>query len=469
MNSSVKELLANIVSEMVKAQAGYPSASFSSKKGVRISKDDREERISHVPPEEGIVLRIVSMDKSRAGSLPYFEEVATSQLDKEILLKMASSLSKGLRRNVGGRPIEPDTSNSKKGEDFVTECKTPPSKVSLKEKVDYVRTLHAKLKASDRRIVNVNVNYSDTEEAYIFADKDTELKQNIILTSISFAIFVHEDGRTEYNWFNRTGTGGFELTNISDSEIEKTKDSSLQLLNAERLKPGSYDVITSPTVSGVIAHEAFGHGVEADMFLKDRARGKDYIGKPVASEIVNMCDDPSIPGAAGSYFFDHEGKLSEPTIIIKNGILDSGLTDLFSSISLGIRRSANGRRESFKRKVYVRMSNTFFERGKTPPEEMIREMEHGIYLEKCESGMEDPKGWGIQVTAHIGREIRNGKFTGRVYSPVGITGYVPDLLKSISQIGNDFELEGGGCGKGHKEYVRVSTGGPHLRMKARLG
>jgi TldD protein len=73
------------------------------------------------------------------------------------------------------------------------------------------------------------------------------------------------------------------------------------------------------------------------------------------------------------------------------------------------------------------------------------------------------------VTAHYGEEIVNGALTGKLFAPVGITGYVPDLLQSISAIGNDFELSPGTCGKGHKEYVPVASGGPHLRMKARLG
>jgi TldD protein len=83
--------------------------------------------------------------------------------------------------------------------------------------------------------------------------------------------------------------------------------------------------------------------------------------------------------------------------------------------------------------------------------------------------MEDPMGWGIQATAHLGEEIVDGRLTGRLYSPVGISGYVPDLLQSVSAVGDDFALEVGICGKGHKEMVVTTVGGPHLRMKARLG
>jgi TldD protein len=116
------------------------------------------------------------------------------------------------------------------------------------------------------------------------------------------------------------------------------------------------------------------------------------------------------------------------------------------------------------------MTNTFFGRGDTPVADLIAGVERGVYLQGAESGMEDPMGWGIQVTAHYGEEIVNGRLTGKLFAPVGITGYVPDVLKSINAIGSDFELTGGAtCGKGHKEFVPVSSGGPHLRTKARLG
>jgi len=115
------------------------------------------------------------------------------------------------------------------------------------------------------------------------------------------------------------------------------------------------------------------------------------------------------------------------------------------------------------------MSNTFFAPGDVSPEQMIAGVERGVYLRSATSGMEDPMGWGIQVTALYGEEIVDGALTGKLYSQVGISGYVPDLLSSISAIGNDMRLEAGSCGKGHKEMVGVTAGGPHLRMKARLG
>ena len=86
------------------------------------------------------------------------------------------------------------------------------------------------------------------------------------------------------------------------------------------------------------------------------------------------------------------------------------------------------------------------------------------------SGMEDPKNWGIQCVIAKGREIIDGEFTGKIVSPVTITGYVPDLLKSIDMISDDkIDLSGtGACGKGHKEWVKTSTGGTYIKAIGRL-
>jgi TldD protein len=95
-------------------------------------------------------------------------------------------------------------------------------------------------------------------------------------------------------------------------------------------------------------------------------------------------------------------------------------------------------------------------------------VKQGYFLTKLSHGMEDPKGWGIMVVAHVGQEIKDGKLTGRYSGPIGITGYVPDVLATVDGVSSEFSHDPGTCGKGFKEFVPVSTGGPHLRFRARL-
>ena len=190
----------------------------------------------------------------------------------------------------------------------------------------------------------------------------------------------------------------------------------------------------------------------------------------MASPIANMRDGAAATLSAASYFFDDDGVLAGDTQIIKDGVLVAGLSDLASALQLGTVPTGNGRRESYRRKAYSRMTNTFFECGHDKLEDMIASVKHGYMLFETNNGMEDPKNWQIQCTAEYGIEIVDGKLTDHYVSPVVMSGFVPDLLKSISMISDGFEVIGSGhCGKGYKEWVRVSDGGPNLKVRVKLG
>jgi TldD protein len=315
----------------------------------------------------------------------------------------------------------------------------------------------------------VTAGYSDGTEAKVFANRTKLVTEVLRRTRLMITIFVSDGHQRRYDWLLRGGTGGLELLPVADADLEQVRDVAVALLSARPVPAGTYDVVTDPSITGVLAHEAFGHGVETDMFLKQRARGADYIGRRVGAPLVTIVDDPTVPGGYGSYFVDDEGQPATPTRIIEAGILQRGLTDLYSATRLGLARSANGRRESFARKAYARMSNTFFAPGPHTVQQVLDSLEDGLLLCQASSGMEDPKGWGIQVSAHYAREYRGGKPTGVLYSPISLTGYVPDVLHNVSMVADDFHLHPGGCGKGWKEYITVGDGGPHLRTRVRLG
>jgi TldD protein len=261
-----------------------------------------------------------------------------------------------------------------------------------------------------------------------------------------------------------------ELLKQMKDDINTVAATTLELLESEPMKPGEYDCICEPDVTGMIVHEAFGHGVEMDMFVKKRALAEQFIGEYVASPLVTMHDGGIAAKETASYFFDDEGVLAQDTIVIDKGILLRGISDSQSAMHLHTKPTGNGRRESFERKAYTRMTNTYFEAGNDRLEDMIASIKSGFLLENASSGMEDPKNWGIQCMVNIAREIKDGKLTGKIYSPIVLTGYVPDLLKSISMISNTVKLGGGGfCGKGYKEWVKVSDGGAYIKARIRLG
>ena len=323
--------------------------------------------------------------------------------------------------------------------------------------------------AQDERIVNAMVRISPFAVSKLFISKNRELDQFYSWVNIS-CVAVLRDGEKmvmahDGSYSNLIKEAMDAIPALVPALVEKAR----KLATAKPIVPGVYDVITDPSISGLIAHEAFGHGVEMDQFVKDRALAKQFVGQYVASPICNMRDGAASTFSTASYFFDDDGVLAGDTQIIKDGILVAGISDLVSATELGTEPTGNGRRQSYKRKAYSRMTNTFFCPGNDKLDDMIASIKHGYMLFETNNGMEDPKNWQIQCTAEYGIEIVDGKLTDNYVSPVVMSGSVPELLKSISMVSDDFKIIGsGGCGKGYKEWVRVSDGGPALKVRVKL-
>ena len=303
----------------------------------------------------------------------------------------------------------------------------------------------------------------------IFLSSKKDLEQSLMWGNGMCLCIAADDNGNKIGTRIFSGAKGGELLNDMNGVANELVDETVKLLSAKKIVPGEYDVICTPDITGLIVHEAFGHGVEMDMFLKDRAKSKDFMEEYVASDIVTMHDGAASIEETGSYFFDDEGNMASDIIIIKDGVLKTGINDSLTALALNEKPTGNGRRQSFDRKAYSRMTNTYIEYGNSTVEEMIKSVKYGFLIDSAESGMEDPKNWGIQCIANVGKEIKDGKLTGNIFSPIIITGYVPDLLKSISMISSEFGTSGTGyCGKGYKEWVKVSAGGPYIKCKARL-
>ena len=329
--------------------------------------------------------------------------------------------------------------------------------------------LSKELIAKDEKVLNAIVAVQPYVVSKLFVTKNRQLSQHYSWAN-GFMVVVYAGEKMVQA---RVGDGSDKLAEIIDmlrGSTDKVIDLAKHLATATAIEPGVYDVITDSSISGLIAHEAFGHGVEMDQFVKDRALAKNCMGQYVASPITNMRDGAAATHSVASYFFDDDGVLAHDTQIIKDGILVAGLSDLASATQLGTEPTGNGRRDSYKRKAYARMTNTFFEPGKDKLEDMIASIKHGYMLFETNNGMEDPKNWQIQCTAEYGIEIVDGKLTDHYVSPVVMSGSVPELLKSISMVSDEFKVIGAGmCGKGYKEWVRVSDGGPNLKVRVKLG
>ena len=321
----------------------------------------------------------------------------------------------------------------------------------------------------DKRIIQVQCILQKREVNSIFVSKNKCLDQVYNWSNVMTVAVSRQEDIIKQAYTTENDVNTLKALNDMEAKAIGFAQLAINLLKAKPIVPGTYEIISHPTISGLIAHEAFGHGVELDMFVKNRAKAKDYVGKQVASEKVSMHDGAASTLSSASYFFDDDGILAHDTCIIDKGILKHGISDLLSAMQLKQEPSGNGRRQSFDHKSYSRMTNTFFMPGDDDVDKMIASISHGYMLIDTDNGMEDPKNWGIQCTASYGLEIKDGKFTGEIVAPVVISGYVVDLLKSITMVSKEFKVTGSGmCGKGYKEWVYVADGGPYMKGVAKL-
>ena len=345
-----------------------------------------------------------------------------------------------------------------------------PEDADVKELVDMFTAISDKGMSLAEGALECAVNGQSTHVSKMFISPNRFLRQSYVYSEASVVVITSRDGDNKIAHSGISGLCGPELFNGLGDLVSDVAKKATEMLDAEKIVPGEYDIIASPEVSGLIAHEAFGHGVEMDMFVKGRALGAEHIGKRVGSDLVTMHEGALCEESVAAYAFDDEGVLAGDVIEIENGILKTGICDALAALRLGTEPTGNGKRENFAHKVYTRMTNTIFDSGKDTLEDMIASIDYGYLLEGMESGMEDPKHWGIQCIISRGYEIKDGKLTGKLVSPIVMTGYVPDLLGSISMASTDRKVPGnGGCGKGHKEWVKVADGGPYLKCRARLG
>lgn len=418
--------------------------------------------------ERGFVVRVYNGVNYSEFSFNNIDEKNVAGTADEIRskLKKQSKNLKGISLNKYPMMDEEEIKKS-----FIGEVKIHPSEVSAEDKINALHSIMDKALNNHKELVDFQAVYNELEISKIFMSTKKDLEQAYVISEGYVIPIVRRGNNTKLHFRTYSGFKGVELIDEMKKDIDESVKEAIQLLDAKPIeKPGEYDVICTPEISGILAHEAFGHGVEMDMFVKERAKAVNYIGKRVASDLVTMHDGSQAACNVSSYLFDDEGTLGKDTVIIKNGILERGMSDILSAMKLGTVPTGNGKRQSFERKAYARMTNTFFEPGNDNVEDMIASIKKGYLLKYASSGMEDPKNWGIQLIITMGYEIIDGKLTGKVIAPILVSGYVPDVLKSISMVSKKAELFGSGaCGKGYKEYVKVSDGGPYLKTRVRLG
>ena len=465
----VKPALKNLVSELRKKYA-YASV-------LAVQDDSRAWKINRAGKRinnvglgggSGYVVRVFDQIGCAEYSFNEFSEEKIPEIVKTIEERIAhqtANVPDGIKPLPTPIPSD-ETATLKK----VSEYAIDPRELGDEKILERLDAIRNKTLSVDG-VLDAMVNVSYRKFRKLFISENRDLDQTVMWTNGAIVALAlrGEEVKDAYKGFSQLG--GAEILDRMEEFATEVANKAIELLSSEQMIPGEYDCICDPDTTGMIVHEAFGHGVEMDMFVKDRALAASFIDERVASDLVTMHDGNAVDDSA-TMWFDDEGTLTSDTVVINGGILKKGMCDALSAARLGVKPTGNGRRESYERKVYTRMTNTYFEGAaqNVTLDEMIASIKYGFLLESPSSGMEDPKNWGIQCMVTTAREIKDGKLTGKIFSPIVLTGYVPDLLKSVSMMSGQLVTCGGGyCGKGYKEWVKVSDGGPYMMARIRLG
>ncbi|MFP3950092.1 MAG: TldD/PmbA family protein [Candidatus Micrarchaeia archaeon] len=265
-----------------------------------------------------------------------------------------------------------------------------------------------------------------------------------------------EDGRERYSSLKK-----WDRNKLFGHALE-AKRKCEESLDAKPAKPGVYTIIMDNDLAGVFAHEAVGHACEADGIIDGASILGDKAGKKIGSEMITIWDDPSLENGFGRYTFDNEGIKGEKVALIKNGVVAGRLHSLETAEELGERPNGHARAESYSYGPIVRMSNTCIEPGEEKLEELM-DVGEGLYLKGMNGGSVDPFTGQFMFRCEEAFPVHKGEKGERIRA-VSITGTILQTLHEVDGVGKDFGTSPGFCGK-DGQNVRVSDGGPHVRVK----
>lgn len=340
-----------------------------------------------------------------------------------------------------------------------------PKGVSIEDKVLMVKRANDCARKMDSRIRQVKVIYRDSKQFVSITNSDgvfVEGERSGIVFSVQ--VVSYEDGVIQTGYEAVGGTMGFELFDTyPPEEVARISAArALLMLKARKAPMGKMTVVLSSEAGGTMIHEAIGHGLEADLAQQGLSVYSNKIGERVASPLITVVDDPTIPNKRGSYTFDDEGVASQRTVLVEEGILKGYLYDRLTAMKDGVRSTGNGRRESYRHKPIPRMSNTLILPGKMKPEEIIRSVEKGLYVKKMGGGQVNTVNGDFVFEVNEGYVIEKGSI-GEAVRGATLIGNGPRVLQEIDMVGNDLGFGIGTCGK-DGQGVPVSDGQPTLRI-----
>ena len=385
----------------------------------------------------------------------------TNELTTGSLLEIADAV-----RQAAGGDLHPSTINLIKANPRIDlPVKKAPEGVPTARKVAMVLQADSVARSFDPRVRQAMVSYRENRQQVLIANSDGVLAEDERMYLTALVHVVAADGEIVQTGYEPIGgIAGMELFDAHPLEkaAETAARRAVMMLSARKAPAGRMPVVLSADAGGTMIHEAVGHGLEADLAQSGLSVYSNKRGVRIASPLITVVDDATLPGRRGSFRFDDEGVHAERTVLVDKGILKTFMYDRLTAMKDGARSTGNGRRESYNHRPIPRMTNTMIVPGESSPGDILRSTTNGLFVEKMGGGQVNTVNGDFVFEVSEGYLIENGTI-GELVRGATLTGNGPQVLLSIDRVGSDLGFSIGTCGK-DGQGAPVSDAQPTLRI-----
>lgn len=416
--------------------------------------------------DEGAGIRVVQGENTAYGY--------TTDLTKDGLLELAHQVAVGGQDDAPPRESSTESGNRSGNMETAGErestvglpIKQRPDQVGIDRKVALVKEAERAARAKDERLIRqVTAGYADIIQQVTIANSEGVYVEDERVRTRLVVHVVASDGKVIQTGYDSAGgTKGFELfEEVKPADLgRRAAERALLMLKARRAPAGRMDVVISGEAGGTMIHEACGHGLEADLVQKNLSVYAGKKGEQVASELVTVIDDGTMPGKYGSFRFDDEGNPAQRNVLIEKGLLRNYMYDRITAQKDGANPTGSARRETFRYRPIPRMSTTYLALGEHSPEEIISETDSGLFVRRMGGGQVNTTTGDFVFEVLEGYLIKDGKIDEPVRGAT-LTGNGPEVLRKIDRVGTDLGFTIGTCGK-NGQGVPVSDAQPTIRI-----
>jgi TldD protein len=342
--------------------------------------------------------------------------------------------------------------------------------VPVSSKLPLVQAVNDRCFAYSNLVAKVQAGLADTQKRILVVTSAGSKVEDLLPLDYLYARVVAEkDGRREKASWNFGGRRDFSYytPELADELAKETTTRALALFDAVRPPAGEMPVVLGPGATGILLHEAIGHGLEADYNRKKTSAYCTMMGQKVAEPFVTIIDDGTIPQQSGSLNVDDEGAPGQKTVLIENGVLQSYLHDRISAQHYKVKPTGSGRRQSYQYYPLPRMRTTYMLPGQARPEEVIQSVPHGIYVGDVGNGQVRIGEGDFAFYVLQGQMIENGKLTAPI-KDVNIMGNGPKMLRNVTLIADDLRFSQGGSAQCIKDgqSIPIAFGLPTILVKS---